>query len=128
MTVYYDEYDEDDFFEEMLDSGYGLTPVPESLTIHWSGNDYYFDNVFDSSSLIWIDLMQMTFNEVLPGYGWTVDDPGTIYATENNDDDYDGEDSPFDMVKMQEATDLSLARFAKVFERLLNVGVTVEIV
>lgn len=118
-------YNEDTHFSEALRKGELLTPVPESLTVHWSDDtNYYFDEVYDGSSLIWIDLMIETFSEVLPDVDWGVDDPGVLYD-QGSEDYEDYEESPHPLDKMQEAADIALARYTSLFKRLEAEGVEV---
>lgn len=104
-----------------LKYGYGLTPVPSSLTVGEEDVNYYcFYEVADGSSLVWVDVLQDVFNDAFGTVNaWTVDDPGVLYNQED-------EDSASDMEKMQEAADEALRIYATVFEKLKNQGVQVE--
>lgn len=117
-------YVEDEVFAEVVDYRYVITPVPEVLTIEWEwGDNYCFDNLSDCSSLAWIPVMMETFRELFPGVDWMVDDPGTLYVGDCEAEE--AESSPYDMEKMQKATDLSLSRYASLLERLVAHGFTV---
>jgi hypothetical protein len=120
MTV----YNEDNIFKEARRSGYALTPIPESLTVHWGdSSNYYFDEVFDGSSLVWIDLMIESFREAFPEVDWMVDDPGTLY--DQGFEDEECEESPYSLEKMQEVSQLTLERYESLFNRLVAAGVEV---
>lgn len=122
MTV----YNEDEIFKYELRCENALTPVPEKLTVNWDGGgNYYFDEVYDGHSLVWIYVMTDTYEEAFPGPGWNVDDPGTLYSEENSEEIEESEESPYDMKKMQEAADLALARYESLFNRLKAAGVPV---
>lgn len=103
-----------------------LTPVPDALTVNWSEEcSYYFDEVYDGSSLLWVFVIQDTFEELIPGFYWTVDDPGSLYIDTYSDRGAgipnEGaylEASYVDMNRMQEAADLALARYKELFEAL----------
>lgn len=114
-------YNEDTIIQRALGSGYDITPVPDTLTINW---DYgiYFDEVMDGSSLVWIDVMQDTFNEQLPGHNWIVDDPGTLYWEGFDPDD----ENPFKLSELQGVADLALDRYRSLFEKAIERGVPVE--
>lgn len=95
-----------------------LDPVPDSLTIEWGeyGASYFFREIGDGDTLLWIPIIQDTFGAVLDNHDWTVDDPGTLYLDE---DEYeDAQESPFDMQEMQSAANQALANYRAVFERV----------
>src|SRR5690625_716101 len=101
-----------------------IDAVPESLTVEWGeyGASYFFREICDGSTLLWVAIVQDTFGTVIDDPDWTVDDPGTIYLDE---DEYeDARESPFDMQKMQEAADEALKNYRLVCERvhLLKTG------
>lgn len=119
-------YDEDEIFEQEVSYGHDLTPVPEKLTVNWEGaGNYFFDEVYDGHSLVWIYVLTDTFEEVLPNIGWNVDDPGVLYSEEQSMEIEESEESPYDMKKMQEAADLALSRYESLFNRLKAAGASV---
>ena len=63
-------------------AGAEVTEVPNTLTVEAEGSarSYYLDPLMDDSSLLWVYLTSDTFNELLPGYHWCVDNPGILYA------------------------------------------------
>lgn len=98
--------------------GVPLDPVPDSLTVEWGeyGASYFFKELGDGDTLLWISILQDTFGAVLGNPDWTVDDPGTLYLDE---DEYeDAQESPFDMQKMQDTANQALANYRAVFERI----------
>lgn len=116
-------YDEKKFVNEILAHPAVLDPIPAKLTVIWQECDsYYFDNVYDGCTLIWIDLMIVTFREFFPGVPWMVDDPGILYVGED-DSSYDA--SPYNMEVMQQASNTVLARYRSLFARLVEAGVPV---
>lgn len=124
-------YDEDKHFLAAMEysENTSLTPTPKTLTIHWShASSYYFDEVFDGSSLVWIQLMMDSFREAFSGMEWMVDDPGTLYVNYENGVEIDYDDfqvSPFSMEKLQEVSDVVLARYASLSHRLVAAGIRV---
>lgn len=117
----------DTVVDEAIRFGYVLTPVPDSLTIHWAkySLNYDFDEVFDGASLVWVDVMQDTFNSETPEYDWTVDDPGILYAYDANNKFEDAESSPIDLSRLQEVANVALDNYRMVFDRLVDAGVSV---
>lgn len=55
-----------------------VTEAPAHLTVIHMGM-YYLEPLMDDTSLLWVYLTSETFEELLPGYDWCVDDPGTLY-------------------------------------------------
>lgn len=113
-------YDEEKHFQHAVRCDYVLTPVPESLTVLCDDGLYFFEEVVDGSSLVWIDLMIDTFCEAFPGVDWMMDDPGTLF---DQDESYeDCEESPFSLDKMQEVSQVALSRYGSLFGRLKTAG------
>lgn len=118
------QYNPNQLVAQAIAYHYVLTPVPNSLTIHWDdAANYYFDEVSDGSSLVWVDLMIVTFREQFPTVQWMVDDPGTLYDQFN---DFDGvSSSPYSMETLQSCAQLVLARYKELFTRLVAAGIPV---
>lgn len=117
-----DIYSEERHFKEAIANEEVLTPVPETLTVRWD-DGYYFDEVYDGSSLIWIWLIIETFCEAYPGVDWSVDDPGTLYDQGSLEDH---KEPPYSLEKMQEVSQVALARYSSLFNRLRAAGMEVE--
>lgn len=124
-------YDEEKHFLAAMEypEHMALTPIPKTLTVHWShASSYYFDEVFDGSSLIWIHLMMDSFREAFPGMDWMVDDPGTLYVNYTNGAEIDYDDfqvSPFNLERLQEVSNVILTRYASLSNRLVAAGIRV---
>lgn len=123
-----ENFDVDKVVEKCLVDGEVLTPVPDSLTIHWAeySLNYYFDEVFDGSSLVWVDVIEETFNSEMPEYDWTVDDPGTLYGDDLDGQFEDAESSPIDLTKLQNVADKALENYQVVFGAMVSLGAVVE--
>lgn len=70
-----------------------------------------------------------TFDEFLPGYSWTVDDPGTLYAqTDLSGELLSGEvdDPVVPLERMQTVADELLKRYRAVVEYLRAAGRVIE--
>lgn len=118
-------YNEEKIFEKARRNGTVLTPVPEELTINWeAGGGFFFNEVFDGHSLLWVPVLMETFNEVIPEENWLVDDPGFLYS--ENPDFEEAEESPVPLERMQEAADLALSHYAMLYERLVDAGHSVD--
>ena len=118
-------YNEEKIFEKARRNGTVLTPVPKKLTINWeAGDGFFFDEVFDGHSILWVPVLMETFNEVIPEENWLVDDPGVLYS--DNPDFEEAEESPVPLERMQEAADLALSHYAMLYERLVAVGHSVD--
>lgn len=107
-----------------------LDPIPSKLTVeHEEGNSYYLNPLIDGSSLVWIYLTSDTFDELIPGYHWTVDDPGTLYFQETPNGepiDDEADESLVPLSAMQSAADVLLERYRAVVEQLVLEGKAVN--
>lgn len=74
---------------------------------------------------MWVEVMQDIFNEELPDYHWIVDDPGTLYTDDLDDEFEDVTESPFNIDLMQKAADKALERYSQIFDTWTNDGVPV---
>jgi hypothetical protein len=108
-----------------------VTEAPESLTVEsddGTADSYYLAPLEDGSSLLWIYLTSDTFNEFLPGYSWSVDDPGTLYAqTTPSGEPVDDEGEPLVPISvMQPVAEELLKRYRAVVEHLRAEGREIE--
>ena len=108
-----------------------VTEAPESLTVEAdedSASSYYLAPLSDSHSLLWVYLASETFDELLPGYDWCVDDPGTLYAqTDLSGELADDEGERLVPVSvMQPVADELLKRYRAVVEHLRAEGREIE--
>lgn len=105
-----------------------VTEAPAHLTVEAPDGlraNYYLDPLTDESSLLWVYLASDTFEELLPGYDWCVDDPGTLYAqtTPDGDDFEEDEGDPVVPLEvMQPVADELLNRYRAVVEHLRASG------
>lgn len=121
----------DKISDTAMRNGYDLSPIPDTLNAEWQGDGMFvFDTVYDGSSLVWIKVLQETFNELLPEYEWTVDDPGVLYAEGNGIEEleYDtpADEFPISEQALADASAASLDRYRKVYEELVAQGVPVS--
>lgn len=113
-------------FQRVLKFGYEPTVCPEVVNIEWSyGASYRLDTVSDGSSLLWIPVLQDTFNELYSEHEWTVDDPGTIYSDDEREWVEDSEESPYDMDRLQNITVEAVSRYCHLVKMLEEAGVEV---
>ena len=101
-----------------------VTEAPDHLTvIHEEEGMYYLEPLMDDASLLWVYLTSETFDELLPGYDWCVDDPGTLYAQRTPSGDEPEEGEPVvPLSVMQPVADELLNRYRAVVEYLRASG------
>lgn len=104
-----------------------VTEAPAHLTVEaeeGSPEHYYLAPLTDGSSLLWVYLTSETFEELLPGYDWCVDDPGTLYAqrTPSGDEPEDEDEPMVPLSVMQPVADELLNRYRAVVEYLRASG------
>lgn len=99
-----------------------VTEAPETLTVLHMGM-YYLEPLMDDASLLWVYLTSETFDEFLPGYDWSVDNPGTLYPqTTPSGDDPDEDEPVVPISEMQTVADELLNRYRAVVEYLRAQG------
>lgn len=120
-------FNPDIYVNSVLDDMDTITPVPATLTIYWDYDDLYsFDEISESSAVIWADLIMDTFCEDFPGVEWEVDShPGWLYDQDQADLHQGAAQSPYDLEQLQITADKTLDRYRQVFDRLISLGVTV---
>lgn len=104
-----------------------LLPVPGELNISWShGLSYFFDSLGDDTPSVLGLLLELTFRECVPafGFGWFFDE-GLLYVAPFDESFEDAAVSPFDLTVLQGVADLCLVRYAALFDRLVGAGVAV---
>lgn len=102
-----------------------VSAPPEKLTVESEGGrSFYLDPLMDGDSLVWVYLSSGTFREFLPGYDWSMDDPGIFYAqyTPSGERIPDSDEPIVPLSKMQPVADILLERYRAVVEQLVAEG------
>lgn len=126
MSLVLNEAEIEKIVSKSVKCEYVLTPVPDALKIEWEGDgaNYYVDGIEDGGSLIWVEVFQDVCMRMLSSGDWVVDDPGTLYDQEWEDEDVDS--SPYFLDDMQGVAVAALEVYREVFERMVKLGFSVS--